>query len=218
MTDGTLQVSEVFDDWARRGRAEGMERGHGPTAIRAFERLGIGADSRYLDIGCGNGYTVRWAAALDASVRATGIDVSREMIERAREQSADVTNASFVCGSFPSPELTNATFDAVFSMEVFYYFEDLQAGLRAVTDLLVPGGRFACVVDFYRENEASHEWPELMNLPLHLLSEGEWREAFVAAGLEVVDQEHLRHELKAGDEESWKHTHGSLMTLGRRPE
>ncbi len=83
MSEQTTRVRDVFDDWARRGRAEGMERGHGPTARQGFDRLEVGAGTRYLDIGCGNGYTVRWAAA--AGARATGLDVSAEMITRARD-------------------------------------------------------------------------------------------------------------------------------------
>ncbi len=217
MSDVAHRVRDVFDDWAKRGRAEGMERGHGPTAQRAFQRLEVRDGTSYLDIGCGNGYTVRWAAGVAPGVVATGIDVSSQMIERARQQSAELANTSFICDTFPSGQLTDNAFDAVFSMEVFYYFDDLHKGLSAVHQLLKPGGRFACVVDFYRENTASHEWPELMDLPLHLLSEAEWRDAFTSAGIEVVDQQRLLHPLAPGEEQSWKHTEGSLMTLGRRP-
>ncbi len=101
-------------------------------------------------------------------------------------------------------------------MEVFYYLDDLAAGLAAVTSLLRPGGRFACVVDFYGENEASHSWPEEMNLPLQLLSEADWRAAMEGAGLRVVDQARLRAPLAAGETPTWKHREGSLLTLSTR--
>lgn len=214
MSEQTTRVRDVFDDWARRGRAEGMERGHGPTARQGFDRLEVGAGSRYLDIGCGNGYTVRWAAA--AGARATGLDVSAEMIDRARAAAASVDGVDFVCDAFPSSQLPDDTFDAIFSMEVFYYLDDLAAGLTAVRSLLRPGGRFACVVDFYGENEASHSWPDDLNLSLHLLSEAEWRAAMEDAGMQVIEQARLRAPLVSGETPTWKHREGSLLTLAAR--
>ena len=191
MSTTSAHVRDVFDDWARRGRAEGMERGHGPAARQAFERLRVGAGTRYLDIGCGSGYTVRWAAAVAPDVQALGIDVSPEMIEQASRASSEHANASFRCATFPIADLADATFDAVFSMEVFYYLEDLDAGLRDVRRLLTPGGRFACIVDFYRENTASHAWPAELGLTLDLRSAAEWAAAFEGAGLRVIEQARL---------------------------
>lgn len=215
LTDSIEKVRDVFDDWARRGRAEGMERGHGPAARQAFEALAVTPTDRYLDVGCGNGYTVRWAAAVGPEVRATGIDVSPEMIERARAASTGIDNASFRAATFPDPSLADGSFDAVFSMEVFYYLPDLDAGLADVARILAPGGRFACVVDFYRENQASHSWGDDLGLSLHLLDEAGWRDAFARAGLEVTGQDRLVPPLAAGEEPTWKHEVGSLMTLGR---
>ena len=102
------RVEAVFNEWARVGRADGMERRHGPFARRAFAWLELGAGDRYLDVGCGNGYTVRWAAAVDPSVRALGLDVAGEMIALAEQMSADHPNATFVRDCFPSERLSPA--------------------------------------------------------------------------------------------------------------
>jgi len=214
MAVDTARVRDVFDDWARRGRAEGMERGHEVAARQAFERLRVGAGSRYLDVGCGNGYTVRWAAAVAPDARAVGIDVSSEMIDRARRASGDWRNAAFRCASFPAAALGDASFDAIFSMEVFYYLPDLDAGLRDVRRLLAAGGRFACIVDYYAENTASHSWAEDLGLSLQLRSEAEWADSFERAGLRVLEQGRLRAPLAAGEQPTWKHTEGSLLTIG----
>jgi len=220
-TDSIRRVTEVFDDWARTGRAEGMERGHGPFARRAIAHLPLHTPGfRYLDVGCGNGYTVRWAAEQLGSEGglALGLDGSAEMVDRSRELSAD-TRAQFVHAPFPAHNradlLVPGSFDAIFSMEVFYYLPDLHAGLVEVARLLRPGGRFACAVDFYGENTDSHGWPEMLGVPMTLLDRAGWAAAFEAAGLRVVHQEQLRAS-PGSNPDAWKETAGTLLTVGER--
>ena len=214
--DPRRPVQALFDQWADNGRAEGMEAGHTPTAKEAFERLQLSPGDSYLDIGCGNGYSVRWAAQLDPSIRATGLDLSPQMIARARTQSTELTNTRFIHAPFPLPMLRDGAFNAIFSMEVFYYLPDLNVGLREVARLLAPGGRFVCIVDFYEENAASHSWPDDVGVPMNLMPESMWRAAMTYAGLEVLEQTRLHHPLTEGETPSWKQTEGSLMTLARR--
>lgn len=210
------RVRDVFEDWAARGRAEGMAESHAPFVRPVFERLPLPPDGRYLDIGCGNGYTVRWAAAAAPDGSAVGIDVSPGMIALARELSAGLPNATFHVAAFPDDHpLPVGSFDVVYSMEVFYYLPDLGAGLREVRRLLRPGGVFACQVDFYEENAASHAWAGDMGVEMTLLGEAGWREAFERAGLEVTDQFRVRLPPDEASE-PWKAAEGSLVTFGRR--
>jgi cyclopropane fatty-acyl-phospholipid synthase-like methyltransferase len=53
---------------------------HNDALRRAYE---IGPKDRVLDIGCGAGQTTRDAARLARNGRALGVDISKEMIERA---------------------------------------------------------------------------------------------------------------------------------------
>ena len=216
--NGQLErVRDVFDDWAVRGRAEGMAESHTPFVRPAFELLELTSDARYLDIGCGNGYTVRWAAQAAPRGRAVGIDLSEEMVILARRLSAGLDNVEFHRCAFPEHSLPHAGFDVVLSMEVFYYLPDMGAALEETLCLLAPGGRFACMVDFYGENEASHPWPEDVGVAMTLLDSAGWRGALVDAGFEVVDQRRMRVPADEASE-PWKATEGSLLTLGRRPE
>lgn len=212
-----LRVRDVFDEWAQNGRAEGMERGHGPIARQAFDALEVSAGERFLDIGCGNGYAVRWAAQVAPSVNALGLDVATQMIALARDSTIGLPNARFRRGGFPMTELPQGQFHAVLSVEAFYYLPDVAAGLRAVHALLAPGGRFGCVVDHYAENPASHSWSTDLGVPMHLLSGEEWQQLFVDAGFAPVQQRHLRESLVPGQRSTWKHTQGSLFTLAIRP-
>ncbi len=213
------RVTTLFDSWAIAGRAEGMERGHAPHARRAFARLQLQAGApRYLDVGCGNGYTVRWAAALVTHENglAMGLDGSAQMISRARQASVGLP-CVFVQSVFPSNDerLVAGTFDGIFSMEVFYYLPDMDAALDAVFRLLRPKGRFVCVVDYYGENVSSHAWPERLGVSMTCWTAAEWRAAFVRAGFSAVEQEFLTTPGHDG-EDAWKSEWGSLMTVGER--
>jgi ubiquinone/menaquinone biosynthesis C-methylase UbiE len=104
-------------------------------------------------------------------------------------------NARYLCDRFPSASLDDASFDAVFSMEALYYLPDLDAALAAIRRLLAPGGRFACVVDFFEEHEASRSWPDDLGVAMKRLSAAGWREAIARAGLELAHQERLENSL-----------------------
>lgn len=210
------RVQHVFDDWAVRGRAEDMEASHAPFVRPAFDRLALARDAWYLDIGCGNGYTVRWAAHAAPYGKAVGIDLSPEMIVLARSLSRDAPNAEFHEAAFPEHELPRDRFDVILSMEVFYYLPDLAAGLAETWRLLRPGGRFACMVDFYGENEISHSWPSDVGVEMTLLDEAGWRAALEGAAFGDIEQHRVRLPPEEASE-PWKATEGSLLTLGRRP-
>ncbi len=217
-SDSQLQsVQRVFDDWALRGRAEGMEASHAPFVRPAFERLALARDAWYLDIGCGNGYTVRWAARAAPEGKAVGIDLSSEMIALARSMSQDLPNAEFCAAAFPEHELPRGRFDAILSMEVFYYLPDMAAALVETRHLLRPGGQFACMVDFYEENEISHSWPSDVGVDMTLLDEAGWRAAMEGAGFSDIEQHRVRLAPEQASE-PWKATEGSLLTLARCPQ
>lgn len=215
----TQRVKTVFDEWARIGRADRMADSHTPSARPAFDRLGLSEGGHYLDLGCGNGYSVRWATELcGPKGRAVGIDLAPEMISRARAISSQ---GEFTVAQFPEEPgdefLPPGSFDAIFTMEVLYYLHDLDAGLQRLATLLRTGGRIISVIDFYGENPASHGWPDDLDCSMTLLDEAGWREAFERAGLTVEDQFRIRQGSSASADQ-WKKTQGSLATLARRAD
>jgi len=232
---GVARVRAVFDEWARGRRADDMAASHAPVARVALERLGLRRDARFLDIGCGNGYAVRWAAEAAPEGVAVGIDVAPAMIALAQRHSAGQDNVRFAVATFGttsdsassmSSASSAAPFDAIFSMEVFYYLPDLDAALRQALALLKPGGRFACAVDYYGENPASHSWPADLGVSMTLLDQAGWRAAFERTGFVDVRQERLRQAAATAARvetdvhaatADWKVTHGTLLTMGERP-
>ena len=47
------KTSKLFDVWAKTGRSEEMEKGHGTTVNQFLDKLSLKEKFRFLDIGCG---------------------------------------------------------------------------------------------------------------------------------------------------------------------
>ena len=80
------KTSQLFDRWAKTGRAEEMEKGHGTTVNKFLDKLVFDKPFTFLDIGCGNGWVVRKISQLSNCKKAVGIDKSRTMIKKAKEK------------------------------------------------------------------------------------------------------------------------------------
>jgi SAM-dependent methyltransferase len=118
----------------------------GSEAITAvLEPLGveIGAQERLLEIGCGMGRLTRVLAEHAAAV--TALDVSQEMIARAREHNAGVVeNVTWVVGDGTTlGGVEDGSVDGCFSHVVFQHIPDPQITLgyiREIGRVLAPGG------------------------------------------------------------------------------
>jgi SAM-dependent methyltransferase len=102
------------------------------------------AGERVLDVGCGAGTDSLVAALMvgpEGSV--TGIDMTREMLARARAAAdeAGVTNVTFVEGEAEQLPFADASFDVVISNGVIDLIPDKDAAFCEIHRVLVPGGR-----------------------------------------------------------------------------
>ncbi len=182
--DERLRVE--FNDWARAGRGEGMEKGHRPVGEQAIELMAIPADARVLDAGCGSGWASRLMAKSAVNGRVVGIDIADEMIRLARETSSSFPNAEFQVASAEKLPFSDGEFSHAFSMESLYYYADMPGALREIRRVLEPGGLFVTVVDLYLENRPSHQWVEELKVPVQLLSTAQYRSFFEQAGFRKV--------------------------------
>jgi ubiquinone/menaquinone biosynthesis C-methylase UbiE len=189
--DGQEQLRTEFNEWARAGKGESMERGHRPVGEQAIERMRVPVDARVLDVGCGSGWASRLFAGFAIKGSVTGIDISDEMISLARESSASVPQCDFEVASAEQLPFTDNEFTHVFSMESLYYYRDIPGALNEIHRVLRPGGVFVAVVDLYWENEASHQWIDKLNVPVELLSIEDYRSLFLDAGYVKIRDERL---------------------------
>jgi SAM-dependent methyltransferase len=180
-----------FNDWARAGRGEGMERGHRPVGEQAIDLMAIPADARVLDVGCGSGWAARLMAEKASRGHVVGIDIADEMIALARETSSSFSNVEYQVASAEKLPFAAGEFSHAFSMESLYYYADMSAALREIKRVLTPGGLFVTVVDLFQENRPSGQWVEQLKVPVQYLSIADYRAQFEGAGFVNVSDRRL---------------------------
>lgn len=174
---------DVFNEWAKDGRDERMAKGHSDSvnSMLDFALKGQGDPFTFIDAGCGNGWVVRMMGNHQLCKRATGVDGSQQMINKAI--SFDSKN-TYHCADLVD-WIPNKKVDLVHSMEVFYYVKD-PIGLihRLATHWLKPGGRLIIGIDYYSENGPSISWNKECGISIMTrLSEEEWLSGFNNSGL-----------------------------------
>jgi SAM-dependent methyltransferase len=95
---------------------------------------------RVLDLGCGFGWFCRYAAG-EGAASVTGIDISENMLARARSASAD-PRITYRRSDLETLELEPESFDLVYSSLALHYIERLDVLLAEVAKALRPGSRF----------------------------------------------------------------------------
>lgn len=128
-------------------------------AIAGMLRERFPAGARVLDVGCGLG-TLRQVLGEGGSY--TGLDVSAEAVERAREAHRG-SKADFVRADIVSHE-TQTRYDAVVLNEVLYYLplEKVQDAVRKAAGMTAPGG--VLVVSMHGNPKVPAVWQELDSL------------------------------------------------------
>ncbi|MFE0425282.1 class I SAM-dependent methyltransferase [Streptomyces sp. NPDC058953] len=107
--------------------------------------------SDVLDIGCGTGSLS--AVAAGAGHRVTGVDLSPQMIDRARAKlTAAGLPARFLVGDAAEPPTGDDRFDAVICRHLVWTLPDPAAALRAWAGRLRPGGTLVLVEGRWRQS------------------------------------------------------------------
>ncbi len=180
------QLREEFNRWAEAGRGEGMEREHLPIVLPMLEQMQLEPAENVLDVGCGNGWLCRLIAGCIPEGRVVGMDVSDEMVGRARQASVGLGHVMFVVGGVDEIPWEDNFFTRVISVESAYYWPDPARGLREIFRVLRPGGSAWVLINYYRDNLHCHQWGALLAVPTRLLSAEEWMGLLREAGFSDV--------------------------------
>jgi ubiquinone/menaquinone biosynthesis C-methylase UbiE len=137
-----------------------MVVGRDGDARRAAQLTGLSPGDHLLDLGCGPGAAVRYAASRGA--RVTGVDPATVMLTMARRltRRGDVTYREGAAEAIPLPD---ASVDVVWALATVHHWASLEAALAEVARVLAPGGRFLAAEKRTKPEAkglASHGWTE----------------------------------------------------------
>jgi SAM-dependent methyltransferase len=144
MAQNIYDTPEFFRGYRQLGRSvEGLAGAAEWPAMRAL--LPDLSGRSVVDLGCGFGWFCRWAREHGAA-RVLGLDVSENMLARARETTNDGA-ILYRRTDLEHLDLTEAAFDLAYSSLALHYIEDLAGLLGKVHRALVPGGRLVFSVE-----------------------------------------------------------------------
>lgn len=203
---------EEGDDWATyEEQYSASARRHGRRMLDAAR---IAPGERVLDLGCGCGESTRAAARAAGDGLALGVDLSAQMIARARERARaeGLANARFEQADAQVYAFDAQAFDLAISRFGAMFFGDPVAAFQNVGRALRPGGRLALVA--WQELDAN-EWlvalrgvlaagrtlptpPAGAPGPFGLADAARTRQTLAAAGYTAVDLEALAEPVYLG--------------------
>jgi SAM-dependent methyltransferase len=129
--------------WGTRARdwsevQEGVVR---PVYEAVFAQVGLAADGRYLDMGCGAGMALQLAA--DRGAQVAGIDAAPELLAIARER---VPHADVRLGDLEELPFDDSAYDLVTAFNSVQYAGNPSMALREARRVLAETGTLAVVV------------------------------------------------------------------------
>ncbi|HWG46837.1 MAG TPA: class I SAM-dependent methyltransferase [Gemmataceae bacterium] len=137
MTDHDRDLATAFDEQAAQFERASV-RSNPAALARLLQMASLPAGGRILDAGCGPGLVSE--ALLQAGYQVVGVDLSAEMIARARKRCARFGERAL----FEQKSIFDASligpFDGTLSRLVLHHTTDPAAFLRRQVELLRPGG------------------------------------------------------------------------------
>ena len=159
-------VGEHFDQWAPSYDAQirQMVPRYEEFHDTLLALLALRPPSRFLDLGAGTGYTLRRVLEAFPSATAVGLDVSGEMLDRARQRLDGLADrVELRTSDIAQPEISGA-YDAIVSiLAVHHLYPDEKRHLFSrIWEHIEPGGVFL-LADYFRP--AMDRLSELYDLP-----------------------------------------------------
>eukprot|EP00980_Cylindrotheca_fusiformis_P027866 scaffold22560_cov135-Cylindrotheca_fusiformis.AAC.77 len=155
-----------------------------PTLLRRLLRQHISSSTtvtRALDMGCGTG--ISGAAFRDMVDTLHGVDLSPEMIEKAKERKCyDRLRVGDIAFSLKTDEI----YDLIFACDVFCYIGDLSEIFDGVLSSLSQGGLFCFSTEYLEEEEVDVSF-KLHSCARFAHKQSYIREIACLKGFEVVD-------------------------------
>ena len=226
-------LQHEFNRWAAEGRGEQMEQHHLAITEATLRLMDIKPGERVLDLGCGAGWATRILARLVSEGprgfgQIVGLDISDEMIRRARAASRDFDNIMYVWGSAEKIPWEENYFDKVLSVESFYYYPDPDRALNELFRVMAPRGRLFILINLFKDNPYSLQWVDKLKVPVQVRSDAEYIGLLKAHAFEDVEARRIPDPTPTPDDyagQSFKSAEdlrqfkriGALLVMGSKP-
>lgn len=144
MAQNIYDNSDFFAGYSQLPRqVQGLDGAPEWPAIKAL-LPGLTA-KRVADLGCGFGWASRWFRDQGA-VSVLGLDLSQNMIERARADTED-SGIEYRIADLETLELPEGAFDLVYSALTFHYMRDFERLIRMIHAALASGGDLVFTIE-----------------------------------------------------------------------
>jgi glycosyltransferase involved in cell wall biosynthesis/SAM-dependent methyltransferase len=172
-----------YNLYAENGWADSLDSSHLVLTEKALKDMKLSPGARILDLGCGGGLASRMIAlALGERCTVMGVDISDEMVRRARAKSRQFKNLNFLCSSASRVPVPGDFFSHVLCIEAFYYFEDPETVLRELLRVTAPLGQISLVLCLYKDHALSLGEVNKVNVPVQVRSAAEYKSLLESAG------------------------------------
>jgi ubiquinone/menaquinone biosynthesis C-methylase UbiE len=156
-----LKILEVhMPIYNKIGKTYDVTRRADPKIVlRLVEHLNPQKEGSYLDIGCGSGNYTHGVHSLDINI--TGIDISEEMLTKAREKNNRI---DWVHGDAKKMPFSSYTFDGAICVLATHHIKDLTAAFQEAFRVIKKGNFviFTAFPEQMQQYWLRHYFPKLM--------------------------------------------------------
>lgn len=161
MSDTTTRIQQAYDRWA-----EIYDTNENPTRdlnYKTIREASLGLEGKkVLEVGCGTGLNTAYLA--DAAAEVVGIDISEEMLAKARQR-IETKNVSFLVTDITQKwNFKDHSFDLIVANLVLEHIEDLQHVMSEIFRVLRANGMgYIAELHPYKQlqqSQAKYEDPE----------------------------------------------------------
>ena len=120
-----------------------MNVGNSNMNLHTLAVLNPQINQRILEIGMGNGFFVKNILNVDASIQYVGIDYSNQMVKESMELNSKFVlekRAEFLEGSINDLPFDSNSFDQIFTVNTFYFWDNHEQVITELMRVLKPSG------------------------------------------------------------------------------
>ena len=141
---------------AGRAMLTRMNESHARLVDWGLAHIDLRPNDTVLDIGCGGGNTLARMAERVTEGHLTGIDYAETSVEASRTFNAVLVDAGrmeILHGSVEALPFADAHFDAVVTVESFYFWPSPEKSLEEVARVVKKGGTFLLLAEIYGRDD-----------------------------------------------------------------